>query len=160
MFNGIFATFCHTHTHTHTLTHSNSGNWMPFSYHLIVYQRIPFFVVVHFRFKPYRHMYRWRQHEQKCPLLCLDCSMWHNVSWKLLDQIQRASMKQNYQNHLAVSMGYEAYSYAVNRKAINKYLNLIKKRHAMKWCDTMRIALKASLSFFLFIFCSFHTRFT
>lgn len=73
-------------THAHIRT--QNGNWMPFSYHLIVYWRI-FFLVVHFLFQPY-DSYRWRQHEQKCPLLCLDCNMWHIVSWKILDHSQRA----------------------------------------------------------------------
>lgn len=144
-------------THAHIRT--QNGNWMPFSYHLIVYWRIFFWSCI----SASNHTTHIDEgNTSKNVHYCV----WIVTCGTLFRGKYLITANEHiYETKLLKSLesfnGIKAYTYAVNRKAINKYLNSIKKKHdAMKWCDAMRIAIKASLSFSLFTFIQFHTRFT
>lgn len=120
---------------------------MPYSYHLIVYQEIVcvcvFFFISSFRFaNVFQSSISALQHGQSSITL-LRFNLCYIVSRITLELNKRATIKSNARKIAEKLNAEAAYSYAVNWKAINKYLNLIKLHgklerkkctHTMEWC--------------------------
>lgn len=103
---------------------------MPYSYHLIVYQEIVcvcvFFFISSFRFANiFQSSISALQHGQSSITL-LRFNLCYIVSRITLELNKRATIKSNARKIAEKFYAEAAYSYAVNWKAINKYLNLIK----------------------------------